>query len=378
MRTSLLLGLCSCLLAVMGCDGGNTMPGSDSGVLPGDSGPPIDTGVPPADTGPPVDTGVPPVDSGASTATRPMGPYVDPACPDGLYSEILPDSSIDIGDLTAAYSASDVAGFIDRVLARRYPTGRQLVMEGSESPFVTPGGSCATLFLGDSSSANSVIQQLDTAVHECGHMADGERSAAPENTYVVTTSLLLTARQGDTTSRSGLTFARSRIIDDSYQTLRMPCGGSSGSGCDNYADIYLDGDPDDATFEGGDQGFNLLFEELVQYVNSLATGYAFADVFMIGGRRVSARDGLLTFLWYTERYLRMARLDFPSAYTHLLTGDSGRWRRAVLTIWGRAWLYLEQTAALGALGINDDVLEGFVTDPDLLEEIERLRMAEGC
>jgi hypothetical protein len=367
MRTSLHLGLCSCLLVLAGCDGGNVMPGTDSGVPRGDAGPPIDTGVPP------TDSGLPPVDGGpVGPGTRPTGPYVDPSCTDGTYSEVLPDSTISIADLTAAYAPGDVQGFIDRVLERRYATGLQLVMEGSASPFVTPGGSCATLFLGDTSSATAVIQQLDTAVHECGHMADGERSSSPENVYVVTTSLVLTARQGDTTSRGGLTFARSRIVNDSYQTLRMPCGGTFGPDCDNYADTYLDGDPDDGTFEGGDQGFNLLFDELVQYVNSLATGYAFSDVFMTGGRR------LLTFLWYTERYLRMARLDFPTAYAHLLDGDAGRWRRAVLTIWGRAWLYLEQTEALTSLGINDDVLESYVTDPDLLEEIERLRMAEGC
>ena len=43
---------------------------------------------------------------------------------------------------------------------------------------------------------------------------------------------------------------------------------------DNYANVYLDGDPDDDEFDGGDQGFNSLLEETLQYVNSLATGYA--------------------------------------------------------------------------------------------------------
>lgn len=362
MRTSLLFCLCAGMLVTMGCDGGNAPP--DSGV--------------PSDSGPPNDTGVPPGDGGAAVGAMPTGPNVDPACVDGRYAEVLPDSTVSISDLVAAYSPGDVDGFIDQVLARRYPTGRQLVMEGNASRSVPAGSTCASLFLGDTSSASSVIQQLDTVVHECGHMADGERSSPPENTYVVTTSLLLTARQGDTTSRGGLTFARSRIVNDSYQTLRMPCGGTFGPSCDNYADTYLDGDPDDSTFDGGDQGFNLLFEELVQYVNSLATGFAFSDVYMVGGRRVSERDGLLTFLWYTERYLRMARTDFPSAYEHLSNGDSGRWRRAILTIWGRAWLYLEQTESAAHLGINDELLEGFVNDPDLLDEIQRLRTAEGC
>jgi hypothetical protein len=360
MRTFLLFSVCSGLVMVTGCDGGSVTPGTDSGV------PPADTGLPPGDAGPVL------------MGTHPTGPRVDPACVDGRYAEVLPDSTVSISDLTASYSATDVDGFIDAVLARRYPTGRQLTMEGSASPLVPAGHSCSSLFLGDTSSASAVITQLDTTVHECGHMADGQRSTGSTNSYVLTTELVLMASQGDAVNRGGLTFERSRIVNDSYQMLRMPCGGTFGPDCDNYADTYLDGDPDDATFQGGDQGFNLLFEELVQYVNSLAVGYAFQDVYMAGGRRVSERDGLLTFLWYTERYLRMARTDFPSAYDHLLNGDSGRWRRAILTVWGRAWLYLEQTASLSALGIHDDVIEGFVNDPDLLDEIERLRTAEGC
>jgi hypothetical protein len=358
MRIALLFGLGSLLLALAGCDGGSTPPAGDSGV--------------------PADGAAPMGDGGMLVGTHPTGPRVVATCVDGRYAEVLPDSTIDIDDLVASYSASDVDGFIDQVLARRYPTGRQLVMEGSASRSVPAGQTCSSLFLGDTSSATAVIQQLDTAVHECGHMADGERSVSPTNVYVLTTELLLTAAQGDTTSRAGLTFERSRIRTDSYQTLRMPCGGGAGAGCDNYADTYLDGDPDDATFDGGDQGFNLLFEELVQYVNSLAVGFAFTDVYSIGGRRVSERDGLLTFLWYTERYLRMARMDFPSAYEHLLNGDGGRWRRAILTVWGRAWLYLEQTASAAHLGISDEAIEALVTDPDLLDEIQRLRTAEGC
>ena len=75
-------------------------------------------------------------------------------------------------------------------------------------------------------------------------------------------------------------------------------------------------------------------EETLQYVNSLATSYAFGDQLAYS---TSARDGILTFLWYTMRYLRLARLEHPQTYT-LLTQNSC-WRDLILNTWGRAWLY---------------------------------------
>ena len=117
----------------------------------------------------------------------------------------------------------------------------------------------------------------------------------------------------------------------------------------------------------------MLLEEVTQYVNSLATGYAFHNE-MSGS--VSERDGILTFFWYLTRYLRMARLDYPQAY-QLLSGDSC-WRELILSIWGRGWYYLNLTEGLPQLGIEDDLLYELATTPVLLEEIQRLRNAAGC
>ena len=167
--------------------------------------------------------------------------------------------------------------------------------------------------------------------------------------------------------------ARSRIRNDAYQGLRPPCNGRLTRTCDHYADVYLDGNPDDGNFEGGDQGFNSVLEETLQYVNSLATGYAFED-FYRGSR--SERDGILTFLWYLERYLRMARLDYPDAYDHISGNEC--WRRSILQVWGRAWMYLSLTDGSERLGISDDAILNLVTEPELLEEISRIRQIEGC
>ena len=338
-------------------------------MSPGDSGI-----APEADGGTPPD-GSPPGEDGGSTSpdasTMPTSPLVDPQCTDGMYSEPLPSSSADISDLVASYSPSRLDEFVLAVLERRYGTGHHLVQGALAS-----GASIAT-FVNDTSSAQGVLRSLSTVVHECGHTYDHVQSTFGDDAYVITPALTFSCAQGDATNRGGRTFARSLIRDDEYQALRPPCGGGGGWGCDVYADLYLEGDPNNATFEQGDQGFNVLFEEVVQYVNSLATALAFTNE-LAGRVSVSERDGILTFLWYLLRYLRLARLEHPSAYEHLVSGDGGCWREAILTVWGRAWLYLDATAGMSHLGIDDGALLSLVMDRDLLSEIQRLREAEGC
>ncbi|HJL17185.1 MAG TPA: hypothetical protein RMH99_16075 [Sandaracinaceae bacterium LLY-WYZ-13_1] len=352
------------------------------GLAPGcgDTRAEVDGEVPETDAGtmlpPDVDGGTPPPEDGGSmerdASTMPTGPRVDPTCIDGMYTESLPAPDADISDLVAGYDPGDPTAFIEAVLSRRYGTGLELVVEGDSSR------DCVDTFLRETGTAQDVIEQLPTVVHECGHFYDNALSDFGSNTYAINdTPLQISCAMGDSTDRGGQTFARSRIRDDAYAELRPPCDGTFGSGCDFYADIYLDGDPDDGTFDGGDQGFNMLFEEVVQYVNSIATAYAFTGELDTGGS-TSQRDGILTFLWYLTRYLRMARLDYPSAYTHLLEGDGGCWRDLILTVWGRAWLYLDTTMGMGHLGIADAELMTLVTDPDLLAEIQRLRDAASC
>lgn len=358
-RSGFLLASCLCALATAGCDGPTVAP--DAPISPGTDAPGTDA--PGADV---PGTDAPRLDGGA----MPMGMLVDPMCTDGMYREILPDRTASLDDLVAGYSSGTSNQFVSDVTTRRYPLGNRFISEGRFG-----GMSCVDIFFSDRSSANAAFSQLSTLVHECGHAVDGDLSGFSSNTYVVSSDIELTCAMGDTTSRGGATFERSRIRNDAYQPSRMPCPDGVFSGCDFYANTYLDGDPDDGTFQGGDQGFNMLFEELVQYVNSLATDYAIGDYLAMGGRSVSDRDGLLTFMWYVERYLHMARLDYPAAYAQI---TNACWRDAILTVWGRAVLYLDATEGMGALGIDDDVIMGLVTNPELLDEIERLRTAEGC
>jgi hypothetical protein len=117
----------------------------------------------------------------------------------------------------------------------------------------------------------------------------------------------------------------------------------------------------------------MLLEEASQYVNSLASALAFYDV-RKGGSRITERDGVLTFLWYVERYLKLAREEHPDAYTFLL-GDAC-WRQVTLTIWDRAWFYLNATKGMKELAIDDAAIETLVRDPALLAEIDALRERE--
>ncbi|MEO8184791.1 MAG: hypothetical protein ABI895_38780 [Deltaproteobacteria bacterium] len=295
-----------------------------------------------------------------------------PVC-EGLSARVLAEELVDtdaaLSDLTFN---GNVAAFVDAALARRYPFGLELVRGGRRD---TSFGDCSVVFAEPAESAADVYSSMEVIVHECGHIHDSFLSSGNRNVYELNAERRYQCDRGDTTSRGGDTFARSRIGSDAFEALRPPCAGNRSAGCDPYADIYLDGNPDDGVFESGDQGFNLLMEEAVQYVHSLATAWAFEDrqpQFIA----VSARDGILTFLWYVERYLRLARTQYPSAYARIANDQC--WRELTLSVWTRARRYLELTRAEITLGIEDEDIEELVNDPVLLAEIERLRALQGC
>ena len=302
---------------------------------------------------------------GAGGVEPPVSDWVDPLCRDGEFQESLPNPDAPIEDLVSSYRSGEGRTFILEVLERRFPLGAELSRSGA----MTRIGDCVDFFLFDESSAERVLAQLSTIVHECGHFVDLDAGGFRDSSYLINLDLSVSCEGGDTTSRGGQTFARSRINGDEYA---LP--DCNQMGCDSYRDVYLDGDPDNADFEGGDQGFNSLMEELLQYVNSLAVGYAFQREYAARGS-VSERDGISTFLWYLTRYLKLARESYPAAYEKI-SGDPC-WRGLVLDLWGRAWIYLELTEGIGALGIRDSEILARIT-PTLYEEIERLREVEGC
>lgn len=299
--------------------------------------------------------------------------HVDAGCVDGQVREALPTPTVDISDLVAAYRREDARGFVDAVLARRWPWGTTLTAGTFKS-----GVSCV---LGPSyrlESAAEALEEMDTIAHECGHNVDraGSRYTADgQQLYVNGPGAIRTIR-GDMRAWRGDTFARGRIRDDAFASVFPACRAQQYTGCDSFAELYLGGDLDDDVMDLGDQSFGTLLEEAVQYINDLATAWAVLDPARTSS--TNNRDGVLAMLWYVERYLALARTRYPDTYRVLTTSDDGAWRDAILEVWGRAWLYLEHTAGLPQLGIDDDALERAVLTPALLDEIERLRAAAGC
>lgn len=306
--------------------------------------------------------------SGGSSGT----PAPQPAktgCAQTDYTEALPTKA-SLSDL--AFSSAQAQTYVVSALQRRYPIGKFILEGGLTSPLAAQQGNCVDRFLRDTSSAQAVLRQAPTLVHECGHFFDLGEAKGGGAAYVLHDELRFACTGGDTTTRGGKTFARSLIKTDGFYAKRKACGGTVKQGCDFYADIYLDGNADDATFDSGDQGYNSVLEEATQYVNSLATALAFQDSYQ--GTKVSERDGILTFLWYIERYLQMARTDYPAAY-EALTNDAC-WRQATLSVWDRAWFFLEATKDLDALELDAPALEALVKDASLTAEIDTLRKLE--
>lgn len=366
--SSVLVG-CTGDLRGFDVDGGGVP--NDASAMPTDAGAVDGGGVPIDASAMSTDAGSVGVDAASSSVDAgtapPLSGHVDPMCTDGRYRETAPPNPT--ASLAGLTFTGDIPALVDAALALRYGFGLEQVRGGRMHAGF---GDCSVLFAGSPTTATAVYRSLDTIVHECGHLNDGRLSSGANNAYVIQPASTLTCTQGDSTARGGQTFARSRINTDVFAALRPAC--TTGTrGCDFYRNVYLDGDPDNATFEGGDQGMNMLLEEAVQYVNSLATSYAFGD--QIAGS-TSARDGILTMLWYVERYLHHARTVYPAAYTFI--SGNACWRDLILTIWGRAWYYLELTRGMARFGIDDAAIESLVDDPVLLDEIARIRAASSC
>jgi hypothetical protein len=320
----------------------------------------------PASTEPaPIDDGVIPGGGGDAPAPQPdrLG------CAGKQYTEALP-SSKSLADLS--YTPATAEKYLLDALDRRYPIGKFLVQGGLSSSLAQQQGSCVDRFLHDRATAKSVLSQAQTVVHECGHFMDLGFGKGSQAAFVITPDVKLTCSAGDTTKRGGKTFARSLLRKDAYYGKRPACGAQVDLGCDSYADTYLDGSDTNTAFESGDQGFNSLLEEATQYVNSLATSLAFKETFQ--GSKSSQRDGILTFLWYVERYLQLAREDHPAAYAAL--SQDACWRQAILTVWDRGWFYLAATAGEENLGLDDTAIEPLVRDASLVAEIDALRKLE--
>ena len=92
---------------------------------------------------------------------------------------------------------------------------------------------CIEFFLYDSSSPQSVISEMSTIVHECGHFFNLNMSGWGENVYFITDTQSFTCTDGSIPSNGGgVTFSRSLIKNDAYYSSYPSCENTGGSNCD--------------------------------------------------------------------------------------------------------------------------------------------------
>lgn len=223
----------------------------------------------------------------------------------------------------------------------------------------------------ESDSMEQAVMALITAVHECGHALDDERSRLdvenPKAHFAVSENIQFTCKL-ELTDASGRAynaadFPVNKINQDQFAAKRPICKNNERKGCDWYASTYLKADM-------GQQGLDFVLEELTQYLHSLETAIALKQ-YLDPEDRLSAQDGLLTFMWYLQRYLAVARQQNPLWYAVFMKDDC--WSKLTVSLWHRAQQQLATIANDKRLGIDAEALAALIANPVLSREIQILR-----
>lgn len=263
----------------------------------------------------------------ASTDTGSTAAYTEPLCND----------TADLSDLAGAY-ANTPAGLraaAHGIAERRYPIGVAFIDVQSDMQLQT--------WFRQRDTFASVLNSFEVAVHEGAHIWDLTMIRA-DWPYRIREDLIIRPRR--------LTnFNRSEIL-----TLH------ANPDMDSYDEVYLRG-------QSGAQGFNTLLDEYVAYTHSLAARYCTRDS-LGGGLRISARDGILTLMYYVELYLKIARTQHADDYAEII-GDRPH-VELIRTVWARAEFWLARTASLPQLGLRDAQIRAWTYAPENVMEIEML------
>ena len=306
--------------------------------------------------------------------------------------------------------------FVRDILNARFPTFNAILNDEN-------GAAVMKKWMVDPTSAESILGGILLAGHEGGHGYNGSMARVTlddgrgcDKFYLIdvlvkpyTTSWgNLEAGDWLDPTPCGLTYpnstdyvpgiSRSTILLDSQNYKRPPEGckncilsphdgegewGSDGS----YSSLYLTDAPAEGkithykegfpgfdpsftvpandSFDSGDQAFGMLFEETVQYVNSLAWAYSRHD--FDGGSKGSQKTAVLLWFWWNERYLKLTRENYPEEHAHWVE----HWAEPFLWVWAKGWRYLD-TPSLPHGDSWDELLE-LVTDDLMLGEIQYVR-----
>ncbi len=242
----------------------------------------------------------------------------------------------DLSDLEASYSPTNLRATLIAISERRYPPAVGLIEAQTDAEL-------ARWFSG-TAGFSGVLSNYEVAVHEGAHIWGFDHFSFDSYSYrVVDDDLIIETAYLDN-------FDRSEILTRHPD----PAG-------DFYANTYLTG-------QSGAQGFNTLLDEYNAYTHSLVSRYCTRDT--IQGA-TSARDGILTFMWYVETYLKIAREEHGADYQAIVNDPAHV--ELILTVWDRAEHWLAITANEPSLGIGDDALETRVYEAANIDEIDRLR-----
>ncbi len=293
---------------------------------------PVTSTRPPEPTQPPTDTPTP-------TPTDTPTPSPTPTLDDS-YREPLTDFP-PLDDLRAGYSQARWYETLLAVLERRYKTGHYIVTELDDSR-----GKAAQWTSGRTGSFADLVEAMELTVHEMDHQLGIQEGFLPsfgqEYYYQIRDDKAMKVQVVDT-------FFRSEIAQ--YVTGPLE---------NQYKSVYLTG-------QSGRQGFFTLLDEFNAYTHSLFTGYGVHDQYP-GGRRVSHRDGLVTFMMYTQFYLRHGRLQHPADYAALRADPEVK--ALVALLWDRANFILDTTADIPGLALDPAAIEAEMRKPDMQAEIE--------
>lgn len=279
----------------------------------------------------------------ASPGGAPLVPGRYMAFPQDLDKEEMGDGCAtlaDVASIKSSYQPAQLRASAEALAAKRYPLGVELLHAQDDKQL-------STWFEHAGASFEDLASGFDTAVHEGAHIWGFKRFSPKTQTYPIAEGQSLTLPRLSN-------FDRSEIL-----------GVHVDAASDEYARIYLQG-------KSGAQGFNMLLDEYNAYVHSLASRYCTRDL-LPPNLHVSARDGILTFMYYVETYLWLARERHPKDYRAIL--DDAPHRQLILKVWARAEYWLRKSASDARLGLSDQQIAGWVYEPSRLAEIARVRDA---
>ncbi len=258
----------------------------------------------------------------------------------GAYDEPLTDLD-PIDDLRSGYRSADWYATLLTLLERRYSSGRYIVTELDDSQ------SNALIWMGGRppASFDDLLGRVGVTVHEMDHqlgwqqgiLATGLQSYA----YVLRDDLTLLVPRIETYPRAEIAQYLVGALDNQYRP------------------IYLEG-------QSGQQGFLTVLDEFNAYTHSLFVGYGLHDQ-TPAGRRQSDRDGLVTFMLYTQLYLRHGRNNHPGDYDKLKAEPEIR--DAVRTLWARANFILDVTEDISSLSLDPAAVEAEMRKAEMQAEV---------